>query len=457
MKLKRSMDLTSGPILKQLILFTLPLLATNLLQHFYHAADQIVVGNFAANGKDALAAIGTTASATNLIINLFVGLAVGANILCSNLRGGKKEEELSQTMHTCLLLGGIFGLFVCGIGQIFCRDLMRLMNCPEDIFELAVLYMRIIYCGTPFSMVYNFASAMIRAHGDTRRPMAILSVSGIINVALNLVFVVVFKMSIAGVALATILSQMVSCVRALKILFDPKDEFRMKFSQLKLHGPIVRSVLRVGIPCGINSSVFSLSNAVAQSAMNTFSSAAVAGGAAATSLITLTYQILIAFYTGSVSFAGQCYGARNYQRIRKLVGSAMLLAVGSVTIMATVFTFFYGPAISIYNSDPEVIESGKVKLIMVSWSYLPYAVSEVFLGCLRGMKRTGVPTVINVVCVCAIRVLWVLLAFPLYHRLEWLCLGYPVSYICSAICMAVYYRYTMKKVLATEAALPQAS
>lgn len=451
---RRTVDLTTGPILKKLILFVLPMLASNLLQQLYHTADQVVVGQFAENGKMALAAIGATSSGTNLIINLFIGLAVGANIVCANLKGGKKEKELRDCMHTSLLLAGFFGLFVCTLGQLFCNTLTRLMNCPEDIFSMATLYIRIIFCGTPFTMLSNFASGIIRAHGDTRRPMVILSISGIINVVLNVIFVVVFHMGVAGVAVATVIAQIFTCVRILAILFDPKDEYRLKFSQLKLHGDQVKTILRIGIPCGINSSVFSLANAVPQAAMNTFSSAAVAGSTAATSLITLTYQVLAVFYSGCVSFTGQCYGAGNYQRIRELAKKAMVLAVGSVTFFALFFTFFYGPAISIYNNDPEVISAGKVKLLYVSWSYLPYGVSQVFLGCLRGMKRSGVPTAINVVCVCGLRILWVQFAFPLHHSLEWLCLGYPISYIFSALGLGLYYRYTMKTLLPTQKEAP---
>ena len=450
MKPKRSVDLTTGPILKQLILFTLPMLASNLLQQLYHTADQVVVGQFAENGKMALAAIGATVSATNLIINLFIGLAVGANIVCANLKGGKKEQELRDCMHTSLLLAVFFGLFVCLLGQIFCRWMTRLMNCPDDIFDMAVLYIRIIFLGTPFTMLSNFASGMIRANGDTRRPMIILSISGIVNVVLNVVFVVGFHMSVAGVATATVIAQILTCMMLLRILFDPKDEYRLKISELKLHGDQVKTILRIGIPCGINSSVFSLANAVPQAAMNTFSSASVAGSTAATSLITLTYQVLAVFYSGCVSFAGQCYGAGNYQRIRELVKKAMVLAVGSVTFFAVFFSFFYAPAISIYNNDPEVISAGKVKLLYVSWSYLPYAVSQVFLGCLRGMKRSGIPTAINVICICGLRILWVQFAFPLHHSLEWLCLGYPISYIFSALGLGLYYRHTMKQLKTTE-------
>lgn len=444
MKPKRSMDLTTGSVLKKLILFVLPILATNLLQQFYNAADQIVVGQFAENGKSALAAVGATGSSINLIINLFFGLAVGANIVCANLKGAKNYRGLRHAMHTSLLLGAILGVVVCGIGIAVARPVMRLMNCPEDIIDMSVLYFRIIFCGKPFVLLYNFSAGMMRANGDTRRPMMILSVSGVLNVVLNLIFVIFCKMSVAGVALATIISQMVSCAWALSILFDPKDEYKLKVSELKLHGPSVKTVLRVGIPCGINSSLFSLSNASVQAAMNTFSSAAVAGGAAATSLLTFNHTVLAAFYAGCVSFAGQCFGAGNIRSIRKLARTALLLALGCIALMASFYTFFYGAAISLYNNDPEVIAAGRVKLVIASWSYIPYVISEILMGCLRGMKRSTVPTAINMICMCAIRVGWVQFVFPLNHTLPWLCISYPASYLCGAIGMGIYYIYTIR-------------
>ena len=457
MKRGRSIDLTSGPILKKLILFTLPILASNLLQHLYGAADKAVVGNFATNGKLALAAVGSTTSATNLMLNLFIGLAVGANIVCSNLRGGKRFTELRKCMHSCLLLAAIGGVCISLLGLVACRPLLQLMNCPSDIIDLATLYMRIIFCGTPFSMVYNFSSAILRSHGDTRRPMMILSVSGLVNVGLNLVFVLVFRMGVAGVALATIISQMISCVRILRILFNPKDDFKLRFAELKLHAQEVKSILRVGIPCGINTSVFSLSNATVQAAMNTFSSTAIAGNVAAGSITSLSYQILTAFYSGCVSFAGQCYGAQKYKRINKLVGCSLVAALSLAALVALVATLFPTPMLSIFNQDPAVLEYGKFILILISWSYLVYGTSEIFLGCLRGMKRSGIPTLINVLGVCVFRVLWVALAFPFYHSIPWLFVCYPISYICSATGLGLYYRHTMKKLEKAKAELPSAT
>lgn len=446
MRPKRSMDLTTGSVPKKLILFTLPILATNLLQHLYHTADKAVVGNFAENGKIALAAVGATGSATNFIINLFIGLALGANIVCSNLRGGKRHTELRQCMHTALIIAAATGVVVCTIGLLVSRSMLQLMNCPADILDSATLYMRLIFCGTPLSLMYNFSSAILRSHGDTQRPMMILTVSGFVNVVLNLVFVVGFHLDVAGVALATVLSHVVSCVWVLCILFNPKGEYRMSMSELRLSKNQLKSILRVGIPCGINSSVFSLSNATVQSAMNTFSSAAVAGNTAADSVVILSYQTVTAFYSGCVSFSGQCYGAHRHDRIKKLLRTSMLVSILLSTAIAVIATIVPTPILALFNQDPEVIRYGTTKLIIVSWSYLLYGVSEMFLGCLRGMKRTTIPTVLNVLFVCILRVAWVFFVFPQFKTLLSLYICYPISYSCSAIALGIYYGYTIKKV-----------
>lgn len=446
MRPKRSVDLTTGSVPKKLILFTLPILATNLLQHLYHTADKAVVGNFAENGKIALAAVGATGSATNFIINLFIGLALGANIVCSNLRGGKRHTELRQCMHTALIIAAATGVVVCTIGLLASRSMLQLMNCPADILDSATLYMRLIFCGTPLSLMYNFSSAILRSHGDTQRPMMILTISGLVNVVLNLVFVIALHMDVAGVALATVISHVVSCAWVLYILFNPKGEYKMSLSELRLSKTQFTSILRVGVPCGINSSVFSLSNATIQSAMNTFSSAAVAGNTAADSVVILSYQTVTAFYSGCVSFSGQCYGAHRYDRIKKLLRTSMLVSILLSTVIAVIATIVPTPILALFSQDPEVIRYGTTKLILVSWSYLLYGVSEMFLGCLRGMKRTTIPTVLNVLFVCILRVAWVFFVFPQFKTLLALYICYPISYSCSAIALGVYYGYTIRKV-----------
>ena len=324
--------------------------------------------------------------------------------------------------------------------------MLMLMNCPEDILDSATLYMRIIFCGTPLSLMYNFAAAILRSHGDTRRPMTILTVSGLVNVAMNLVLVIAFRMDVAGVALATVLSHVVSCVWILCILFNPKDEFKMTRAELRYSKKELKSILRVGVPCGINSSIFSLSNVAVQSAMNTFSSAAVAGNTAADSVVVLSYQTIVAFYSGCVSFSGQCYGARRIDRIKKLLRTSLLISVVLAAAIAVIATAIPRPILSVFNQDPEVIDYGTIKLRIVSWSYMIYAISEMFLGCLRGMKRTTIPTVINIMFICVLRVAWVFLVFPRFETLFSLYICYPASNICSALAIGLYYAYTMRKV-----------
>lgn len=437
MNKRHSIDFTTGSVPKKLILFTLPILASNILQHLYNAADRAVVGQFA--GKTALAAVGSTGSATTMLLNIFIGLAVGANIVNSNLLGAKKTDELRRSMHTSILLAIICGIVVMGIGIFVCEPLLRLMSCPDNVIDLATLYMRIYFCGVPGSLLYNFGAGILRTHGDSKRPMSILAVSGVINVLLNVVFVVVFHMSVAGVALATIISQYVSAIRVLGILFNPNGEYRLTFKELKLHKKELLSVLRVGLPCGLNGIVFSISNVVIQSTVNTFGDTLIAGNVAADGITAFIYQVIAASYSASVSFAGQCYGAGKIKRINRLLGTAVLLSSAVLTLLCGIMTIFPRPLLSIFNSDPNVIELGIPKMLIVGWGYVLYGVSETVLACLRGMRKTAVPTALNVFCVCVVRILWVWLIFPLRPTTTVLYLCYPVTYVLSILALGIYY------------------
>ena len=443
MNKRHSMDFTTGSVSRKLILFALPILASNILQHLYNAADRAVVGQFA--GKTALAAVGSTGSATTMLLNIFIGLAVGANIVNSNLLGAKKTTELRRSMHTSILLAVICGVFVMGLGVLICEPLLRLMSCPDNVIDLATLYMRIYFCGVPASLIYNFGAGILRTHGDSKRPMRILAVSGIINVTLNLVFVIVFHMSVSGVALATIISQYVSAIRVMLILFDKKGEYQLSVKELQLHKKEVFAVIRVGLPCGLNGIVYSLSNVVIQSTVNTFGDTLIAGNVAADGITAFIYQVIAASYSASVSFAGQCYGAGKIKRINHLFGTAVLLCSSVLVALCTVITIFPRPLLSIFNSDPSVIEMGIPKLLIVGWGYVLYGISEIVLACLRGMRKTAVPTAMNVFCVCVIRVLWVLFIFPLNSTTTLLYLCYPVSYILSTSALGIYYIITYKK------------
>lgn len=453
MKSQHTMDLTNGSVTRKLIVFVLPLVASNLLQHLYNAADKAVVGQFA--GKIALAAVGSTGSATTMLLNLLFGLSVGANIINANLLGAKKHKELRRSMHTSILLSVVCGVFLCVVGLLAAHPLLQLMSCPSNVIDQASLYMRIYFCGVPASMLYNFGAGILRTYGDTRRPMIILAVSGIVNVLLNLIFVIVFKMTVDGVALATIISQYISAVWVLTILFDPKGEYHLSKSELKLHKEEVIAIVKVGIPCGINGLVFSVSNVTVQSTVNGFGDTVIAGNVAADSVSGLIYQVLAAFYTACVSFAGQCYGAEKYDRIDRLLLRSGGICVALVAAASTAATVFPGFLLGVFNSDAEVIAAGTPKLLIMCWSYVLYAVSESLLGCLRGMRKTAIPTTINIIGICATRVLWIWFVLPADSMNVFLLYAcYPVSYVISVSAMGSYYIYCRRKLRMQKKVLP---
>lgn len=445
MKRHYSIDMTSGPITKKLIQFVLPLMASLLLQQLYNAADKAVVGQFAENGALALAAVGATGSPSSLLMNLVVGLSAGAGIICANLLGGKRMAELRRNMHTSVMMGLVTGVLLAIVGCLVTRPLLVLMSCPGNVLDLAVLYMRLFFLGMPAAMLYNFASGILRTFGDSRRPMVILGVSGLMNVALNLVFVVWCNMSVAGVALATVLSQIASAVWVMWILFNPKDEYKMSFRELNMGKKEVMDMLRIGIPCSLNSVMFSIGNVVLQAAINTFGDFTVAGAAASDSLTNIYYQILSAFYTATMTFAGQCYGAGRPRRIRKLLvrSTGVCMAImGAISIVSCTLPY---PLLSIFNTDPNVLKAGAEKLVMVSSGYVIYSLSETLLGCLRGMRVTVAPMIINIACICVLRVLWAAFVYPLYPAVWFLYLCYPVSYITSLSFMLPLYFRTIRK------------
>lgn len=441
-----TVDLTTGPIGKKLLKFAFPLIITNLLQNLYQAADNAVVGQFA--GKEDLAAVGATGSATALILNIILGLAIGANIVNANLRGARKEKELRKSLHTTVALSVLGGVTFSILGQIVCRPLLELMNCPENIIDRSVLYMRIIFCGTPATMVYSFGSGILRTYGDSKRPMTIMAISGIVNVVLNLVFVLGFNMTVDGVALATIISKYIAAACVVVILFSSKDEFKLKFREIKMHNREMFNIIKVGFPCSINGLVFSISNSIVQSGINSFGDVVVAGGVASNNVTVLLYAVLGSFYSACVSFTGQCYGAGKYKRIDGVFVRGCMICAGFMAVAATCITLKPGLFISIFNTDPDVIAIGSQKLIIISWSYLLYGISEIAIGVLRGIRKSAGPTAINVICVCVLRIAWVMFICPLDADnpilLYWC---YPVSYICSTTALVTYYFICRKKLL----------
>ena len=446
MRSSSSIDLTQGPVAAKLLRFTIPIFISTLIQQLYGVVDRAVVGQFAENGTQALAAVGSTAPATELLLGVFSGMALGANITCANMRGARDEQGIRDCMHTAMLLAVLSGMLLFAVGGLFARPILEAFDTPEVCMEQAVLYVRIYFIGTPGSLIYNFGGNLLRANGDTKRPMYILMITGLVNVGLNLLFVIVFKMSVAGVAFATIISQYLSAAAVVYILFSPKGEYKMQLRKLRIHKAHLLTILRTGIPGGLNGMVFSLSNSVVLSAINSFNSAVVsAAKTAARDLSSIVNVVIASFYTGCVSFAGQCFGAKKYRRIDRLAASA--LGMGSIAVLAVagLCTVFRYPLIGMFNSDPDVIQTAIPLLMIQAWFYIIYLFSQIALGCLRGMKWSVLPTTVNLVSICVPRIIWCMWIFPLHRTLTFLYICYPISWVISASLQWGGYFYARKK------------
>ena len=427
MKSGSTMDLTQGSITKQLLVFVFPILITNLVQQLYNAADAAVVGRFA--GAISLAAVGSTGTATNMLLNIFVGLATGTNIICARLRGAGQQEELERAMHASVVLAALSGLVAAVLGLFLTRPMLQLMGLSENIIGEATVYMTVFLLGSPASLLFNFCAGILRAHGDAKHPMIILTTSGIINIALNLLFVIVFHLNSLGVALATVASQIYTAVAVLWILFNPKGEYKMELRRLTFSPSEFGKIAAVGVPCGLNGLVFSLSNMILQSAVFTFSDVVVAGSAASNKMTNILYVIISSFYSACVSFAGQCSGKGDQRRIDKLLIRAIALSAGFMAASDLLLTIFPTQVLAIFTTDADVAKAGAEQMLVIGWAYILYCVCEMTLACLRGMGKSAIPTLSNVVCICLPRVIWIFFIFPLHRTIPMLYLCYPISYV----------------------------
>ncbi len=437
---KHSIDLTKGSVIKKLLIFAFPLCLSNLLQQLYHSADIIVVGKFAADGVASLAAVGATTSVTNLLLHLFIGISAGVNVLCANRVGAKDEKGLQRLLHTAVPLAAICGLFLSVFGYFMTPLLLKWMGCPSEVIAEATTYMQIIFLGQPANIVYNFGSGILRAHGDTKRPMYILMITGLVNVLLNMVFVIVFHLDSAGVALATITAHYLNAATILYMLFKRSGEYKMNFSRLKLDLSEVKNIAKVGIPAGLNGIVYSISNVIIVSAVNSLGTVSVAATSASTSVSAIAHTVVTAVSTACVSFAGQNFGAKNFKRIGKVYWCGIGLGLAFMSAISLAFTLFPDFFLGLYTNDKEVIRTAFPKLMLNNWGFLFCVIGDMSNCCLRGMKHASGPTLANMLSVCIPRLAWVLLVFPyLPQTLGMLCVAYPVSWFLCAVTMLVYF------------------
>ena len=428
----RTMDLTEGSILKKMLIFSLPLIAGNLLQQFYTVADRIVVGRFAADGATALAAVGATAQPVNLVLGFFLGIATGASVICSNMLGSGDKAGLRKNMHTAVLLALLCGVAMSVITIPLVEVFLRWLGTPESVLGSATRYMQLYMLGVPASLVYNVAAGIFRAHGDTKRPMYVLSLSGLVNVALNLVLVIGFHLDVVGVAIATVVSQYLSAGALTWVLFNAKDQYALTWKELRLNKKQVGEILRVGIPSGLGGIVFSASNLTIQTAVNSFNSTAInSGHATGASIESFIYMVGMAMQQTSANFIGQNVGAKNYRRLRK-IGFTCLTCVVVFYALAGSFVYIFGePLLGLYIKDSqEAIQWGMLRFSIICPSMVLCAVMDVMGGSLRGLGKATTSMLMSVLGVCGIRLVWVNTVFrmPQYHTMQVLYYSFPISW-----------------------------
>ena len=425
--------MVNGPIQRKMLLFAFPLMVSSVLQLLFNAADIIVVGRWA--GDNSLAAVGSTASLINLMVNLFVGLSVGANVLAAKFFGAKKDRELSETVHTVIMMSLISGIGLAAVGIMFAEPILKLMQSPENVLKLAALYLRIYFLGMPAMMIYNFGSAVLRAKGDTKRPLYYLTAAGVINVCLNLFFVIKLHMDVAGVAAATSISQFVSAGLVVRCLKNEDDAFHLVFRQLKIHKNRLISIMKIGLPAGFQGMLFSLSNVVIQSAINTFGDVTMAGSAAAANIEGFVYFGMNAFYQAAISFTSQNVGAGKYERVKPILVGSVSMATVTGLIMGVGAYVFGHFLLGIYSTSEDVIAQGMIRLAFICLPYALCGIMDTLVGVLRGLGYSVMPMFVSLVGACLSRIIWIAALFqvPMFHKVEFIYVSYPVTWAITAL------------------------
>lgn len=449
---KKSMDMLSGPLWNKILMFALPLAASSMLQQLFNSADIAVVGQFA--GSRALAAVGSNGPIINLLVNIFVGLSVGANVVISRFIGQGREKQVKEGVHTAVCTAIVSGIFLLILGVSVTKPMLVLMSAPDDIIDLAALYLKIYFLGMPFIMIYNFGSAILRSRGDTKRPFICLVISGVVNVLLNLFFVIVCKLSVAGVGIATLVSNIISASLILYFLTHEKGLLRLNFKKLRINTKILKEIAKIGIPAGVQGMVFSLSNICIQSAVNSLGSDVVAGCAAAVNLECFVFFLINAFSQANVTFISQNYGARNEKRCTRTMALCLGMGLLSAALMSGLFILFGRTLLHIYTNEPAVIDIAYSRLRFVVTFQIINAVIDITSGSMRGLGYSAVPALISVAGVCGLRLVWVYTVFAVHHDFITLMAAYPVSWIVTAAAILISY-FILRKRAFKKTAVPE--
>ena len=439
-------DMCNGPLLRKIVVFYFPLMLSGVLQLLFNAADVIVVGQFA--GDEALAAAGSNGPLINLMVNIFIGLSIGTNVLVSRYYGSGQKKELEDTVHTSILTAFYSGVFLIFLGFFLAKPALQLMKVPADVIGLSILYVRIYFAGMPVMMAYNFGSAVLRAVGDTKRPLYYLLIAGVVNVLLNLIFVIYFNLSVAGVALATVISQGLSAFLVLRCLIRAKSDYQLNIRKLKIHKDLLLKMIRIGLPAGIQGALFSLSNVLIQSSVNSFDKIAMAGNTAAGNIEGFVYTAMNALHQTAVSFTGQNYGARKFERIKKTMIYCIFLVILVGFLLGNGVYLFGGTLLKLYTCNPDAIKYGILRLSVICTTYFLCGMMDVIVGSIRGMGYGILPMLVSLTGACLFRVVWILTIFQKVHTLECLYYSYPISWLLTfsvhMICFIILFRKTKK-------------
>lgn len=434
----------NGTIMDKLISFSVPLMLSGILQLMFNAVDIIVVGRF--SGSVALAAVGSTTALINVFTNLFIGISLGANVLAARFFAAGRDKEMSDTVHTAITLALISGVIMAFVGLFFSRGALELMGTPEDVIGQSALYMKIYFLGMPFFMLYNYGAAILRAVGDTKRPLIFLIVSGIVNAGLNMILVILFHLDVAGVAIATVISQLISCILVLRCLYLSQTSYQLRFSKLKINTTYLKQIFQVGVPAGIQSTVINFSNALLQSSVNSFGSIAMAGYTAANNIFGFLYVSVNSVTQSCMSFTSQNYGVRKTKRMDKVLLDCIILSFAFSFTLGCGAYFFGNELLRLYTSDPDVIQCGIEILAYTTVPYFCCGIMDLIPGALRGMGHSGVPMILSIIGTVGTRIVWIFGLFPHNRSLSFLFISYPVSWILTILMQVICFYFVRRKV-----------
>ena len=441
---KYEIDMCNGSILDKLVSFSIPLMLSGILQLLFNAVDIIVVGQF--TGNEALAAVGSTTALINVFVNLFIGISLGASVLAARFYATGQEKEMTETVHTSITLPLISGIAMGIIGVIAAKGALELMDTPDNVLNLSTLYMRIYFMGMPFFMLYNYGAAILRAVGDTKRPLLFLIISGATNVVLNLLLVIQFHLGVAGVAIATVISQCISCILVLRCLYLSDGSYQLRFNKLGMKTRYVKQIFQIGIPAGIQSTIINFSNVLLQSSVNSFGSVAMAGYTAANNILGFLYVSVNSITQACMSFTSQNYGVHKFKRMDKVLLECLGLTVIVALVLGGGSYLFGAELMHIYTKSTKVIECGVDIMLYTTVTYFLCGIMDLLPGALRGMGHSTVPMILSVIGTVGTRIVWIYVIFPCHRSLDFLFISYPVSWLLTIVMQVICFYFVRKKV-----------